>query len=219
MWAMGSLAVSASESKPTGLGSMPDTTKYPPSTHEFHAKIVEVEIGSVAIYRPFGKFHRANSYYRLSVICFQEAFLPFREGDINNCYAFPNDTGWQIQMALIKFVAKTVILGIIQLIFRGMATTLLLDASSPGKSGRKGDPEQRVRFQTEGIFLADVRGKKAPRNGLYVRFKADRTTSKRIRYGFITVKSTTLIVLNSPRKNTTLPAIRSVEPRRTHIPV
>ncbi|GFW21368.1 hypothetical protein TNCV_1531931 [Trichonephila clavipes] len=29
-------------------------------------------------------------------------------------------------------------------------------------------------------------------------FKADRTTSKRIRYGFITVKSTTLIELNSP---------------------
>ncbi|GFV10483.1 uncharacterized protein TNCV_1951321 [Trichonephila clavipes] len=42
-----------------------------------------------------------------------------------------------------------------------------------------------------------------------VRFKADRTTSKRIRYGFITVKSTTLIGLNSPRKNTTLPAIRA----------
>ncbi|GFV44226.1 hypothetical protein TNCV_4543581 [Trichonephila clavipes] len=53
---------------------------------------------------------------------------------------------------------------------------------------------------------------------MYVRFKADRTTSKRIRNGFITVKSTTLIGLNSPRKNTTFPAIRSVEPRRTHIP-
>ncbi|GFV48692.1 hypothetical protein TNCV_293051 [Trichonephila clavipes] len=52
----------------------------------------------------------------------------------------------------------------------------------------------------------------------YVRFKADHTTSKRIRHGFITVKSTTLIGLNNPRKNTTLPAIRSVEPRRTHIP-
>ncbi|GFS95798.1 hypothetical protein TNCV_2258801 [Trichonephila clavipes] len=38
-------------------------------------------------------------------------------------------------------------------------------------------------------------------------FKADRTTSKRIRYEFITVKSTTLIELNSPRKNTALPAI------------
>ncbi|GFU52261.1 methyltransf_25 domain-containing protein [Trichonephila clavipes] len=48
-------------------------------------------------------------------------------------------------------------------------------------------------------------------------FKADRTTSKRIRYGFITVKSTTLIGLNSPRKNTTLPAIKCVEPGRTHI--
>ncbi|GFS57819.1 transposable element Tcb2 transposase [Trichonephila clavipes] len=50
-------------------------------------------------------------------------------------------------------------------------------------------------------------------------FKADRTTWKRIRYGFITIKSTTLIGLNGPRKNTTLPAIRFVEPRRTHIPV
>ncbi|GFW50041.1 hypothetical protein TNCV_2316231 [Trichonephila clavipes] len=57
------------------------------------------------------------------------------------------------------------------------------------------------------------------RNGMYVLFKADRTTSKRIRIGFITVKSTTLIGLNSPRKNTTLPAIRFVEPRRTHITV
>ncbi|GFT57701.1 hypothetical protein TNCV_1851411 [Trichonephila clavipes] len=50
-------------------------------------------------------------------------------------------------------------------------------------------------------------------------FKADRTTSKRIRYGFITIKSTSLIGLNSPRKNTTLLARRFVEPRRTHIPV
>ncbi|GFT78524.1 hypothetical protein TNCV_178071 [Trichonephila clavipes] len=68
-------------------------------------------------------------------------------------------------------------------------------------------------------FSGRRKREKAPRNGVYVRFKVDRTTSKRIRYGFITVKSTTLIGLNSPRKNTTLPAIRSVEPRRTHIPV
>ncbi|GFT15039.1 hypothetical protein TNCV_4316211 [Trichonephila clavipes] len=46
-------------------------------------------------------------------------------------------------------------------------------------------------------------------------FKADRTTSKRIRYGFITVNSTTLIGLNSPRKNTTLPAVKSVDLRHT----
>ncbi|GFX88985.1 hypothetical protein TNCV_2852851 [Trichonephila clavipes] len=45
-------------------------------------------------------------------------------------------------------------------------------------------------------------------------FKADHTTSKRIRYEFITVKSTTLIGLNSPRKNATLPAIKCIEPRR-----
>ncbi|GFW39015.1 hypothetical protein TNCV_1830071 [Trichonephila clavipes] len=31
----------------------------------FHAKIVEVEIGGVAIYRPFGEFSRANSYCHL----------------------------------------------------------------------------------------------------------------------------------------------------------
>ncbi|GFX31443.1 uncharacterized protein LOC103524116 [Trichonephila clavipes] len=84
------------------------------------------------------------------------------------------------------------------------------------RSGRKGTraasslPDGR-------FFLADVRGKK-PREMACVRFK-DRTTSKRIRYGFITIKSTTLIGLNSPRKNTTLPTITFVEPRRTHIPV
>ncbi|GFW06043.1 uncharacterized protein TNCV_4478371 [Trichonephila clavipes] len=32
---------------------------------QFHAKIVNVEIGGVAIYRPFGEFHRANSYWHL----------------------------------------------------------------------------------------------------------------------------------------------------------
>ncbi|GFU78376.1 hypothetical protein TNCV_3545611 [Trichonephila clavipes] len=87
------------------------------------------------------------------------------------------------------------------------------------RSGRRGDPGQRLRFPDRWVFLADVRGKKAQRNGLYVRLKADRSTSKRIRYGFITVKSTIRIGLNSPRKNTTLPAMRSVEPRRTHNPV
>ncbi|GFT21455.1 uncharacterized protein TNCV_2307131 [Trichonephila clavipes] len=30
-----------------------------------HGKIVEVEIGGVAIYRPFGEFRRANSYCHL----------------------------------------------------------------------------------------------------------------------------------------------------------
>ncbi|GFW87617.1 uncharacterized protein TNCV_4485821 [Trichonephila clavipes] len=32
---------------------------------QFHAKIGEVEIGGVAIYRPYGEFHRANSYFHL----------------------------------------------------------------------------------------------------------------------------------------------------------
>ncbi|GFU63943.1 hypothetical protein TNCV_1939681 [Trichonephila clavipes] len=31
--AVGSLVVRASDSRPEGLGSMPDATKYPPSTH------------------------------------------------------------------------------------------------------------------------------------------------------------------------------------------
>ncbi|GFX57918.1 hypothetical protein TNCV_3068851 [Trichonephila clavipes] len=53
----------------------------------------------------------------------------------------------------------------------------------------------------------------------WVRIPTDRTTWKRIRYGFITIKSTTLIGFHCPRKNTTLPAIRFVELRRTHIPV
>ncbi|GFU52833.1 hypothetical protein TNCV_2254511 [Trichonephila clavipes] len=73
---------------------MPDATKYPPSTHgvrarsisgsvvlwaesrvqglenislpfSFHAEMVEVEIGGVSIYRPFGGFRRAKSYCHL----------------------------------------------------------------------------------------------------------------------------------------------------------
>ncbi|GFU91563.1 uncharacterized protein TNCV_2543291 [Trichonephila clavipes] len=32
---------------------------------QFHAEIVEVEIGTVAIYFPVGEFHRANSYCHL----------------------------------------------------------------------------------------------------------------------------------------------------------
>ncbi|GFW96783.1 hypothetical protein TNCV_2848391 [Trichonephila clavipes] len=63
---VGSLVVRASDSKPEGLGSMPDATKYPPSTHGFNAVIVEVEIGGVAIYRPSGEFRRAKSYCHLS---------------------------------------------------------------------------------------------------------------------------------------------------------
>ncbi|GFW40129.1 hypothetical protein TNCV_5118121 [Trichonephila clavipes] len=62
---MGSLVVWASDSRPEGLGSMPDATKYPPSTHGFHAKIEEVEISGVTIYRPFGEFRRDNSYCHL----------------------------------------------------------------------------------------------------------------------------------------------------------
>ncbi|GFV44356.1 uncharacterized protein TNCV_998801 [Trichonephila clavipes] len=40
------------------------TEEYFPSL-QFHTKIVEVEIGGVAIYRPFGEFRQANSYCHL----------------------------------------------------------------------------------------------------------------------------------------------------------
>ncbi|GFU59223.1 hypothetical protein TNCV_4197541 [Trichonephila clavipes] len=87
-----------------------------------------------------------------------------------------------------------------------------------GKERTEGDPGQQVAFQA-GSFSGRRKREKSPEKSHVRAFKADRTTSKRIRYGFITIKSTTLIGLNGPRKNTTLPAIRFVEPRRTHIPV
>ncbi|GFX29155.1 integrase catalytic domain-containing protein [Trichonephila clavipes] len=43
---------------------------------QFHAKIVEVEIGDVAIYHPFGEFRRTNSYCHLSLY----------HGDCSWCY-------------------------------------------------------------------------------------------------------------------------------------
>ncbi|GFT27087.1 hypothetical protein TNCV_4676041 [Trichonephila clavipes] len=62
MLAVGSLVVRASDSRPEGLGSMPDATKYPPSTHGFPCRNCG---DGVAIYRPFGEFHRAKSYCHL----------------------------------------------------------------------------------------------------------------------------------------------------------
>ncbi|GFV93448.1 hypothetical protein TNCV_1987631 [Trichonephila clavipes] len=45
---------------------MPPNT---PRVHKnLHAEIVEVEIGGVAIYRPFGKFRRAKSYVTCMVL-------------------------------------------------------------------------------------------------------------------------------------------------------
>ncbi|GFV76904.1 hypothetical protein TNCV_689741 [Trichonephila clavipes] len=53
--------VRASDSRPEVLGSMPDATKYPPSTHGFNAEIVELELGGVAIYIvPLGNFAELN---------------------------------------------------------------------------------------------------------------------------------------------------------------
>ncbi|GFT24419.1 uncharacterized protein F54H12.2 [Trichonephila clavipes] len=54
--AVGSLVVRASDSRPEGLGSMPDATKHPPSTHGFTCRNCGGgDRGRVAIYRPFGE--------------------------------------------------------------------------------------------------------------------------------------------------------------------
>ncbi|GFS70790.1 hypothetical protein TNCV_1231951 [Trichonephila clavipes] len=67
------------------------------------------------------------------------------------------------------------------------------------------------------VFSGRRKRERSPENCRVRAFKADRTTWKRIRYGFITIKSTTLIRHHGPRRNTTLPAIRFVELRSTHI--
>ncbi|GFW81155.1 DDE-1 domain-containing protein [Trichonephila clavipes] len=52
----GSLVVRASDSRPEGLGSMLDVTKYPPSAHGFTCRNCGGgDRGRVAIYRPFGE--------------------------------------------------------------------------------------------------------------------------------------------------------------------
>ncbi|GFT00524.1 hypothetical protein TNCV_140841 [Trichonephila clavipes] len=80
------------------------------------------------------------------------------------------------------------------------------------------DPGQGVLFP-DGLVLLEIYKirEKSHEKCCASAFKADHTTSKRIRYGFITVKSITLIGLNRPRKNTTLPVIKCIEPGRTHI--
>ncbi|GFS64728.1 uncharacterized protein TNCV_4685131 [Trichonephila clavipes] len=50
--------------KSCGLSRAQGTGEYFPPL-QFHAKIVEMEIDGVAIYRPFGEFRRANSYCHL----------------------------------------------------------------------------------------------------------------------------------------------------------
>ncbi|GFV99809.1 transposable element Tc1 transposase [Trichonephila clavipes] len=65
MGALGSLVVRALDSRLEGLGSMPDATEYPSSTHAFDVEIVEVEIDGASIYRPFGEFCRAKSHCHL----------------------------------------------------------------------------------------------------------------------------------------------------------
>ncbi|GFW15291.1 hypothetical protein TNCV_3739951 [Trichonephila clavipes] len=64
--AVGSLVVRASDSRPKGLGSIPDATKHPPSTHGFtYRNCGGGDRGRVAIYRPFGEFRRAKSHCHL----------------------------------------------------------------------------------------------------------------------------------------------------------
>ncbi|GFW04263.1 hypothetical protein TNCV_2670271 [Trichonephila clavipes] len=59
--AVGSLVVRASDSRPEGLGSMLNATKYPPSTHGFKCRNCGGgDRGRVAIYRPFGESLRAK---------------------------------------------------------------------------------------------------------------------------------------------------------------
>ncbi|GFU95937.1 hypothetical protein TNCV_252881 [Trichonephila clavipes] len=59
--AVGSLVVRASDSRPEGLGSMPDATKHPPSTHGSRCRNCGGgDRGRVAIYRPFGELRRAK---------------------------------------------------------------------------------------------------------------------------------------------------------------
>ncbi|GFX51143.1 uncharacterized protein TNCV_2734941 [Trichonephila clavipes] len=54
--AVGSLVVRASDSRPEGLGSMLDVTKYPPSAHGFTCRNCGGgDRGRVAIYSPFGE--------------------------------------------------------------------------------------------------------------------------------------------------------------------
>ncbi|GFV46413.1 uncharacterized protein TNCV_3233021 [Trichonephila clavipes] len=56
---VGSLVVRASDSRPEGLGSMPDATKHPPSTHGSTCRNCG-DRGRVAIYRSFGEFRRSK---------------------------------------------------------------------------------------------------------------------------------------------------------------
>ncbi|GFU26644.1 hypothetical protein TNCV_1837541 [Trichonephila clavipes] len=59
--AVGSLVVRASDSRPEDLGSIPDATKHPPSTHGFTCrKCGGGDRGRVAIYRTFGELRRAK---------------------------------------------------------------------------------------------------------------------------------------------------------------
>ncbi|GFX26593.1 hypothetical protein TNCV_4536051 [Trichonephila clavipes] len=65
--AVGSLVVKASDSRPEGLGSMLDVTKYPPSAHGFTCRNCGGgDRGRVAIYRPFGEvFSELKSHCHL----------------------------------------------------------------------------------------------------------------------------------------------------------
>ncbi|GFT08514.1 hypothetical protein TNCV_5024171 [Trichonephila clavipes] len=60
--AVGSLVVGAPDSRPEGLGSIPDATKYPPGTHGVVSPSI-VPLGNFA--ELIRTIRRANSYYHL----------------------------------------------------------------------------------------------------------------------------------------------------------
>ncbi|GFT59381.1 transposable element Tcb1 transposase [Trichonephila clavipes] len=149
----------------------------------------------------------------------QRLVWPVRSPDLNPIENVWDALGRQVAVQNYPPTNKNTLIRALTQEWDKLPQQLLDNVVLKERSGRRGDPGQRVRLQDGRFFWQTKEGEKPRENGVYVRFKVDRNTSKRIRYGFITVKSTTLIGLNSPRKNTTLPAIRSVEPRRTHIPV
>ncbi|GFY11084.1 hypothetical protein TNCV_4470701 [Trichonephila clavipes] len=78
---IGCLVVRASDTRPEGLDSVPDATKYPPSTHGFHVEIGKEESGGVAIYRPFGEVRRTKSYCHLCQVIYSQFGLAIHQND------------------------------------------------------------------------------------------------------------------------------------------
>ncbi|GFS84327.1 hypothetical protein TNCV_4605461 [Trichonephila clavipes] len=78
-----------------------------------HGKIVEVEIGGVAIYRPFGEFRQANSYchlrrYRCYPVIFHLCSIGERFGDLagQGNTLILNEECWAIQQEAWRVVGR-----------------------------------------------------------------------------------------------------------------